>query len=358
MYCIGIETSCDETSIAILKPDYSRVDFLDFVNKTQVLSSIISTQIETHQNYGGVVPEIGARLHTEQIHFVLEQAISEAIFKLKIDRQELLEQISDIFVTSSPGLISTLKVGIETAKSLSFYLPNNPKVHFINHLHGHIASSFLQNKSLNSDIFPQIHLLVSGGNSQIIRVESWNNWQIVGQTLDDAAGECFDKIGRMLGLKYPSGPKISQIAGLKQENPTKLPVSMLKSGDLNLSFSGLKTSVKYLCQKNNLSEKPLTAEELEKLKIGENLEPKLAFVQNTIISAQQVITEQLVKKIKKAIKKYNPKSLGMSGGVSACGLLRYKISNLGLPVFLAPIEYTGDNAVMIAMAGILSQRRL
>ena len=224
----------------------------------------------------------------------------------------------------------------------------------------------------STPLFPHLHLLVSGGNSQLILLQSWNNWKIIGQTLDDAAGECYDKTGRMLGLKYPAGISISRIAKLHLENYLELPISMQKSGNYNYSFSGLKTAVRNqinkINQKDNLGlvyEKPLNPNEFQALVDIENLEdlnklnnPKLEFVYKACVSIQTAIVAQLISKVELVIKDFHPSSLGVSGGVSASLILRQELSKVthkyNLPELLLPqLQYTGDNAVMIALAGIL-----
>ena len=224
----------------------------------------------------------------------------------------------------------------------------------------------------STPLFPHLHLLVSGGNSQLILLQSWNNWKIIGQTLDDAAGECYDKTGRMLGLKYPAGISVSRIAKLHLENYLELPISMQKSGNYNYSFSGLKTAVRNqinkINQKDNLGlvyEKPLNPNEFQALVDIENLEdlnklnnPKLEFVYKACVSIQTAIVAQLISKVELVIKDFHPSSLGVSGGVSASLILRQELSKVthkyNLPELLLPqLQYTGDNAVMIALAGIL-----
>ncbi len=226
---------------------------------------------------------------------------------------------------------------------------------------------------MNSNpLFPHLHLLVSGGNSQLILLESWNNWKIIGQTLDDAAGECYDKTGRMLGLKYPAGISISRIAKFHLENYLELPISMQKSGNYNYSFSGLKTAVRNQINKINqkdslglIYEKPLNPEEFQALVDTKNLfdlnklnNPKLEFVYKACVSIQTAIVAQLISKVELAIKDFCPSSLGVSGGVSASLILRQELSKVAfkyrLPELLLPqLQYTGDNAVMIGLAGIL-----
>jgi glycoprotease/Kae1 family metallohydrolase len=466
MYYLAIESSCDETSLAILEftlpihphpaspageesnPEHGKFDILcedlklnetNFyakINQIQVVSSIISSQIETHSQYGGVVPEVGARLHAEQIHGLFQIVLNEALEKLEIEKIKFYKQLETIFVTAEPGLMSALRVGIEFAKSLQFYIDKvykqQVKLEFINHLQGHVASCFYQlnqkenhklinskeaevgnspregwqlqadgvlqgeatdsgelkfstthqsnlspsgtgsfaslkmTSYLDSKLFPHLHLMISGGNTQIRLLNSWIDWQIVGQTIDDAAGECFDKAARMVGIPYPGGATLSKIAGDQYSNPLGLPIAMLQSKDLNISLSGLKTAVRYKIQKAGISnlilDEPLTSQEIEMLKTEDEFIDnfKLQFIKQICISTQYAIIEQIVRKIDLAIKQYRPKSIGVSGGVSANRVLINKIQelksvqNLEIPKVFAPdSSLTGDNAIMIGLAGII-----
>jgi N6-L-threonylcarbamoyladenine synthase len=380
MYYLAIESSCDETSIAILKVAEDNLqshendqwqNFYNRLNGIEVVSSIISSQIETHKQYGGVVPEIGARLHAEQIHGLYRIVLEESAGRLGISLGDFYKELESIFVTAEPGLMSALRVGIEFAKSLQFYIQQNfdteVMIKPINHLQGHIASSFYSpddhEQLPDSDIFPHLHLMISGGNTQIRVLRSWADWSIVGQTIDDAAGECFDKAARMIGIPYPGGATLSKIAGDRYDNPLGLPIAMLQSKDLNVSLSGLKTAVRYKIQKSNIPNlnlnEPLLESEIYQLKVGIDFEtnPKLDFIHKICISTQFAIIEQITKKMAKAVDMYKPKSIGVSGGVSANKILLSKIQNLNsqhakMLVFSPPIDLTGDNAVMIGLAGL------
>jgi N6-L-threonylcarbamoyladenine synthase len=370
--CLAIETSCDETSLAFLEVDFSAKNFYDKINSTQVLSSVISSQIDIHKEYGGVVPEVSARAHAEQIHFLFQRIVEEA----KID----LSNLSYIFVTAEPGLMSALKVGIEFAKSIKFFVErkfgNSIEINKVNHLQGHVASSFFEPAKVDkkdkipikrnhkdSEIFPHLHLLVSGGNTQLRLLNSWTDFEILGQTLDDAVGETYDKIGRMLGLQYPSGAVIEKIAKLHLEqnpNPQNLPVSMLRSNDFNFSLSGLKTAARYKvrdCQITGVElEKKLSAQEIEILLDSKaSLNSKLKFVAEICISTVYAINQQTKAKLQKAIHTKKPKSMGLSGGVSASQPLRDIVKELaaGKQIFLPDLSLTGDNAIMIGLAGVL-----
>lgn len=373
MFVLSIETSCDETSIALLQSKKLHSSSLfEHLNSFDIISSIVSSQIDTHKMYGGVIPEIGARMHADSIHLILMGLLKSAGLTVGD-----LAQLDGIFVTSEPGLISALRVGIETAKSIQFYLHTKYGIFvpldYVHHLKGHVASSFYQKNidgtsivntfhdQLVNDtrIFPHIHLIVSGGNSQILLLNAWNDWKIVGQTLDDAAGECFDKIGRMLGFPYPAGIYIAKTSGIVDKNIYNFPIGMQHNKDYNYSFSGLKTHVRRFLEKSNYPlEFPLTQKEIDSLSSHEILPRKLQFIKDVAISAQTVIISQLVQKVQKAIHTFSPNSCGISGGVSANLLLRLQLQtrNTDIPVFIPPLYLTGDNAIMIALAGIASQK--
>ncbi len=382
MYILGIETSCDETSLSLLefspKKWSEKNDFLPKIKTINIKSELVLSQISIHQPFGGVVPELGAREHSKNIHFLFLELLlkadiiknyKEEIFNLK----EFWKNLNFIAVTTNPGLPSALKIGLEMAKSLQFFvtnlnLNNNLKIISVNHLYGHLYSSFLNNDSIlkDIDIFPHIHLLVSGGNTQIFLLDKPNSLISIANTLDDACGETFDKIGRMLGLDYPAGKTISQISKNNFFNPCNLPISML-GPKMTFSFSGLKTAVRYLVQKQTFNnwyfEKKLTKKELEELLNNDylknnNINTKdnqhLQFVQKVAISTQYVVIQQLLNKLKLAIDNYQPKSIGLSGGVSANSQLRQQILNLSISNhFIPPFNLTGDNATMIALAGLV-----
>jgi len=424
MLILSIESSCDETSIALLacnqtKKELESLDFLQIVNQSKVLGSVISSQIALHAKYGGVIPELGAREHAQNIHHVLNQCLAGALSNPLLN-DFIKENISDagsnlfllfkhidfIAVTVQPGLVSALRVGREMARSLKFFadFEYKKKIEIIevNHLHGHVASCFfagenlqinpekkaqtdIQTTKLSDDqLFPHLHLLVSGGNSQIIYMKSWLDWQIVGKTLDDAAGECFDKCGRMLGIAYPAGATVSKIAKFSEENYLNLPISMQKSSSLDMSFSGLKTAVRYNILSQNIPdfefEKPLKKEEIDQL-LAHSFLPenkKLTYIYQACCSLQFAIISQLKNQFVKGVKAYSPLSLGISGGVSANPMLRLTIqkvaqkfsqdnqsfqtkqkmqitqNQLSNKIFIPHPSLSGDNAVMIALAGLLN----
>jgi N6-L-threonylcarbamoyladenine synthase len=380
MLILGIETSCDETSLALIEQLKSSDDksFLQEINGLKVLNSLVSSQINTHRKYGGVVPEVSAREHSKQIHLLFKKLLTlnresytPLPSSLGLSKSELhiAERIEKICVTEKPGLISSLKVGIEFAKALQFFFEEKFKkkvsIHRVNHLHGHLVSCFYhpkeKNNFLNQEIFPHLHLLVSGGNTQLIILKNTNEFEIIGQTLDDAAGETFDKIGRMLGLPYPGGVYLAKIAGTNQENFFNFPVGMSKNKSLNFSYSGLKTAVRYFIQRQKIEgvsfEERIKESELQILLLGDTKKiyksPKLKFIYETCVSSQKVIVEQLVSKMRLAKVRHYPNSLGLSGGVSANELLRKRVrEDFPEKKFLTEKSLTGDNAIMIIIAGL------
>lgn len=351
MIILGVETSCDETSISIIKASK---------NKIEVLSNVVSSQIELHAKWGGVVPNLAAREHLKNIIPVLEKSLKEASLEK--------ESIDLISVTEGPGLIPALLVGTNFAKTLS-YLWEKPLIG-IHHIEGHIYANFIGDKIgassksriLNSKqiTFPLLALVVSGGHTQLILMKNHLQYEIIGETQDDAAGEAFDKVARLLGLGYPGGPAIAAAAAnfkfrisnfnqnskLKVENSLKLPRPMLNSKDFNFSFSGLKTAVLYMVKdykkKNNLTEN-------EKL-------PK-EFIAEIAHEFQEAAIEVLVSKTIKAAKKYNPKTIVLAGGVSANKELDRKMNEaikerLPRTTYQKPdTTYSLDNAAMIATSG-------
>ena len=368
MICLAIETSCDDTSVAIL--EYSDTStFENIVSTTKVLSSCVSSQIEIHAVYGGVIPEIGARYHTTNFLPVMKAALIEAGGKLGVSEEQLLESLDMIAVTKEPGLHSALKVGIEEAKALQYFINHKYQklvpIQYVNHLHGHIASSFLENGELSSSPFPHLHLLVSGGNTQILKINSWEDINIIAKTVDDAVGECYDKTARMIGFQYPGGVSLARIAGLEDKNYIGLNRAMLNDS-LNMSYSGLKTQVRYIIQACNIAgvtyEVNMSDEDriyLIETQLEDITNPRLKFLKELCISVQSVCTEQLIRKMKLALRNNDLDNkiatLGVSGGVSANLLLRQNLGSIAkYPIYRPQLKYTGDNAAMIGLAGILN----
>jgi len=310
---LGIESSCDETSASIIKG-------------SKVLSNIIANQ-SIHEKYGGVVPELASRAHQQNIVPVVDVAIKSAKIKK--------EDIDIISFTKGPGLLGSLLVGSSFAKSLAFSL-NKPLVS-VNHMQAHILAHFIEHEEQKKPQFPFLCLTVSGGHTQIVKVENYNKMKIVGTTLDDAAGEAFDKSAKVLGLKYPGGPLIDKYA--QDGNINAFSFSKPKVDNLNFSFSGLKTSI---MNKINI--------EVQKDSdfIKNNLKDLCASIQESIVSI-------LIDKIVKASVKYKIKNIAIAGGVSANSYLRKKLVDIGIQnnykIYIPKFEYCTDNAAMIAIAG-------
>jgi len=309
---LGIESSCDDTSAAILQGQ-------------KILSNIVANQ-QVHSLYGGVVPELASRAHQQNIIPVVDAAIKKA----NINK----EDISAIAFTKGPGLLGSLLVGSSFAKS--FAMGMNIPLIAVNHMQGHILSHFID-EGEPMPKFPFLCLTVSGGHTQIVRIESASNMQVIGTTIDDAAGEAFDKSAKILGLPYPGGPHIDKHA--KKGNIHAFEFGKPKIKELDFSFSGLKTSILYKIQ-NNLQKNPRFIEE--------NLEDLCASIQHSIVSI-------LLNKLEKAIKLTSIKQLAIAGGVSANSYLRRELGKLatdkGYQLYIPKFEYCTDNAAMIAICG-------
>ncbi len=329
MKILGLETSCDETSVAILELTPKRLN---------LLGQNTASQIKLHAKWGGVVPELAARMHAENIIPLLDNLFKET--KTKPADLDL------IAVTAGPGLITALQVGVVTAKTLAVTF-QKPLIG-VNHIAGHLVSPFLTTPySLltATSTYPAISLVVSGGHTELYLIKNIHHHKLLGKTLDDAAGEAFDKVAKMLKLPYPGGPQVSKLA--KDGNPLafNFPRPMLKNNDFNFSFSGLKTAVLYTLQKY----KPSTISYLLKA--------------NLCASFQQAVIDVLIIKTLKAAEKYKAKTIMISGGVSANQQLRdqmtQKIQKLHpTPYTLYPqLQFTGDNAAMIALAGGLEAQK-
>lgn len=316
---LGIESSCDDTSAAI-------------INGNKILSNIAANQT-VHQEYGGVVPELASRAHQQNIIPVVEKSFTKANIQQK--------DISAIGFTRGPGLLGSLLVGTSFAKSLAMSL-DVPLIE-VNHLQAHILCHFIEDANPMPPKFPFLCLTVSGGHTMIVLVKDYFDMEIIGKTIDDAAGEAFDKIGKIMGLDYPAGPIIDKLA--KLGNPNAFTFGKPKLENYDYSFSGIKTSVLYFLQKQ-LKENPNF--------IQENVENLCASVQKTIIDV-------LMKKLEKAAKDYDVNEVAIAGGVSANSGLREAMQNnvekLGWNVYIPKFEYTTDNAAMIAMVAKLKFER-
>lgn len=308
MYILGIESSCDETSVSIVK------------NGTEELATVISSQIDIHKDFGGVVPEIASRHHVKNITMVLEECLEKA--------NMTMEQIDAIAITYGPGLIGSLLIGLEAAKTLA-WLYQKPLIP-VHHIAGHIYANSL----VRPLKFPLLALVVSGGHTELIEMTNHYKFKKLGGTLDDAIGECYDKVARVMNLEYPGGPKLDKLS--KEGKPTyKLPIP-LHDDSYNFSFSGLKSAVINLAHN-------------EKQRGEELRQADLA------ASFQKVAVESVISKTKKAIEDKNIKYLIVAGGVAANQILRSEIEKLaeeeGIEMSVPPMKYCTDNAAMIAAAG-------
>ncbi|MFH1947338.1 MAG: tRNA (adenosine(37)-N6)-threonylcarbamoyltransferase complex transferase subunit TsaD [Candidatus Magasanikbacteria bacterium] len=362
MIILGIESSCDDTSVALLDitdaptplnppfPTRGR-DRQGSGETIKILAEKTANQIEIHKKYGGVVPEIAGRLHAEKILPVVEEVMKNQ------------PKPDVIAVTSGPGLITGLLVGVETAKTLS-YLWNVPIVS-VNHIEGHIhsvqvksrtqgASVFSEKSKVKSLRYPILSLVASGGHSEIILSTEEGKYERVGGTRDDAAGECFDKVAKLLGFDYPGGPKISKFAETGNPKAIKFPRPMINSKNFDFSFSGLKTSALYWLHDHKLSAMHTSPIQQPAGIFG--IQKEEITINDFCASFEQAIVDLLVFKTLKAIKKYQPKTVILGGGVSANKKLRETLKSeikLQSPnsLFLIPYSlYSMDNATMIAVA--------
>ncbi len=303
IYTLGIESSCDETSVAVVK------------NGREILSNIIDTQIPIHEKYGGVVPEIASRNHIEAISRVTKKALKDANIKL--------EDIDAITPTYGPGLVGALLVGLSYAKALSFAI-NKPLVG-VNHIQGHIAANYITYPELQP---PFICCMMSGGNTQIVYVKSYTEFEVLGKTRDDAIGEAFDKVARVVGLGYPGGPKVDKLA---KDGKPEIELPKTHFENMDFSFSGIKTAVINLHHKDpNINKADLCA------------------------SFQKTVTEILIENVKKAIKLTNIKTVVLAGGVSANSYIRKSFLELekkDIKIYMPDLKLCTDNAAMIASAG-------
>lgn len=310
MYILGFESSCDETAAAVVK------------DGREVCSNVIATSVAEQALYGGVVPEIASRRHAENISAVARKALADANLTMA--------DIDAVAVTFAPGLIGAVLVGVNYAKGLA-YSAGKPLVP-VHHLRGHIAANYLTHPELKP---PFLCLVASGGHSHIVLVQDWCRYQILGRTVDDAAGEAFDKVARTLGLPYPGGPSVSQAARTGDPHAYRLPVPHVQ-GKYNVSFSGLKTAV--INEVHNAEQR------------GETVN-----VPDMAASFQERIAQILAKKLLAAAEDTGAKTVCLAGGVAANGRLRQLVNDgvqkLGAKVYLPELKYCGDNAAMIAAQG-------
>lgn len=308
VYVLGIESSCDETSVSIVK------------NGIEEIKTVTNTQIDIHKSFGGVVPEIASRCHVKNITLLIDECLKEA--------NMTISDITCIAVTYGPGLVGSLLVGIEAAKTLA-YVNNIPLVP-VNHMTGHIYANNLNNEMK----FPLIALVISGGHTELVYMKEHYNFKKIGATLDDAVGECYDKVGRVINVKYPGGPIIDKLAH-EGKYTYNLPLP-LNDNTYNFSFSGLKSAVINLVHN-------------EKQRGNEIRNADLA------CSFQNVVVEVLTKKTLKALKEYNVNNLIVAGGVAANKGIRERLekecSSLNINLSIPAIKYCTDNATMIAASG-------
>lgn len=314
-YTMGIETSCDESSVAILEDD-------------KLIVNLISSQIDIHKEFGGVVPEIASRKHLEAINPLLEKALKKA----NLDYFD----IDLISVTKGPGLIGALLVGISCAKALA--LAVDKPIVGVNHMQGHICANYIENDKLKP---PFITLVVSGGHSYLCVVKDYNNYEVVGKTRDDACGECFDKIARSLDLGYPGGPVIDKLAKKGNSKAIDFPRVMLEKDSYDFSFSGLKTAVlNYINQKKQKNE--------------------TIIIEDVCASFQQAVFDVLVSKSLRLLKETGIKDFALSGGVASNSSLRMifeqKLKEMGVNFYYPDRILCTDNAGMIAMAGYINYK--
>lgn len=309
MLILALETSCDDTCAAVL-------------DGARMLSNVISSQAAAHAQFGGVVPEVASRHHLELAAPVVEAALAEANVSL--------DEIEAVAVTAGPGLIGALLVGVSTAKAIA--APRRLPLIPVDHLQGHVAANFLEPEPLAP---PFLCLVASGGHTLLAGVRDHSGYELLGQTLDDAAGEAFDKVARMLGLGYPGGPALEKLAREGDSSTFEMPVAMSRDPGLDFSFSGLKTALVYLCRD-----------------LGpDGVEQRRA---DLAASFQVAAVGQLVAKMDRALKQGDWDAVALGGGVAANGPLREAVADLcerrGLPLKLVPITLCTDNAAMIGSA--------
>ncbi len=317
MLVLGIETSCDETAAAVVR------------DGREILSSVIASQIETHKRFGGVVPEIASREHLDKIVPIVAEAFTRA--------QVAKEELGGIAVTIGPGLVGSLLVGVSYAKAMAFAL-DKPLVG-VNHIEGHVYSVAFENPPIE---YPALALIVSGGHTNLFFVPEARKYKVVARTRDDAAGEAFDKVAKLLGLGYPGGPIIERLARAGDPKAVKFSIPRMGDGRPDFSFSGLKTAVTKHVRESGLQ--PATDGE----------EPSQA-IKDLAASFQSVVIRSLVGTTERLAAEYSPRTLIVAGGVACNRALREAASvaanNLGLPVYFPSPHLSTDNAAMIAAAG-------
>ena len=324
MRILAIETSCDETAAAVVE------------DGRHILSNIVSTQVEIHAPYGGVVPELASRHHLENIVPVLQAAMAESGLDFP--------SLDAVAVTHGPGLIGSLLVGLQAAKGIAF-VHNKPLVP-VHHLAGHLQAPFLSHPE--GVPLPAVALVVSGGHTSLYEVPAEGVFHLLGKTRDDAAGEAFDKVAKLLGLGYPGGPAIDRLARGANARAHDFTVARIKDGQPGFSFSGLKTAVLYHVRREGITAVPEGA-------------PVPEQIRDLVASFQRAAVTALLRGLERAALERRPRSLLLTGGVAANSLLRAEAAKtaraLGLPLFVPPIALSTDNAAMIGAAGFVSFRQ-
>jgi N6-L-threonylcarbamoyladenine synthase len=320
---LGIETSCDETAAAVVE------------DGRLILSNVVSTQVAIHAPYGGVVPELASRHHIENVVPVIESAMRES-------RRDFPD-LTAVAVTQGPGLVGSLLVGLQAAKAIAL-VHGKPLVP-VHHVAGHVSAAFLAHGTIP---LPAVALVVSGGHTSLYELPEEGVFRLLGRTRDDAAGEAFDKVAKLLGLGYPGGPVIDRLAEGANDTAVALPVARIKDGKAGFSFSGIKTAVLLHVKR----------EAIAPVSDPGDVPPR---VRDLVASFQRAVTTALVQGLVKAARDHRPRSLVLTGGVAANSLLRRETERaareLGLPIFIPPLSLTTDNAAMIAAAGFVAFRR-
>ena len=330
MRILGIESSCDETAASIVE------------DGERLLSNVVNSQIDIHAEYGGVIPEIAARSHLEVVNLVIKKALSDA--------NCTWDDIDAIAVTYAPGLIGSLLIGTLAART--FAIIHNKPLFKIHHVEAHVYANFINKQADNLSLtlpkqqpsFPMLSLIVSGGHSQLVLFKNHGDYQLIGQTQDDAVGEAFDKVAKIIGLPYPGGPAIAKVAELGDPHAFHLPIAKL-SGEYDFSFSGLKTAVLRAVQHEVGKDFTFPSHELPAL-VDDELRRNMA------ASFQYTAIKTLVNKTKKAFDNFQPASVVIAGGVAANQELRRQLREaLPIDIEYAPIQLCTDNAAMIATLG-------
>ncbi|PYQ23937.1 MAG: tRNA (adenosine(37)-N6)-threonylcarbamoyltransferase complex transferase subunit TsaD [Acidobacteria bacterium] len=320
---LAIETSCDETAAAVVE------------DGRRILSSVVSTQAEVHAPYGGVVPELASRHHIENIVPVIRGAMTEAGIAF--------HELDAVAVTQGPGLVGSLLVGLQAAKAIA-WVHGKPLVP-VHHVAGHIQAPFLAHGDIP---LPALALVVSGGHTSLVEIPEEGTYRLLGRTRDDAAGEAFDKVSKLLGLGYPGGPVIDRLSQGANDHAVEFKIARIKDGRADFSFSGIKTAVLYHVRREGI---PPVADPTQ-------VPPG---VRDLVASFQRAVVSALVRGLVRGAERHRPRSLLVTGGVAANTLLRREAAraadSLGLPIFIPPVALSTDNAAMIGAAGFVGFRK-